>query len=105
MQPRLSDAVDTLSDQLNTDPAKKPAPRKQFSQLLLAEDVLKNNIGDQASEDDKRKARAEEELVIGKLSVPDPIDIKSDTWTPKSVPDPIDIRSVPDPIDVKGQQK
>lgn len=98
------DAVDTLSDQLTSDP-KKPAPRKQFGQLLLAEDVLKNNVGDQASDEAKRNARAEEERMIGKLSVPDPIDIKSDTWTPKSVPDPIDLQSVPDPIDVKGQSK
>jgi hypothetical protein len=98
------DAVDTLSDQLTTDP-KKSAPRKQFSQLLLAEDVLKNNVGEQATDDEKRKARAEEERMIGKLSVPDPIDIKSDSWTPKSVPDPIDLQSVPDPIDVKGQRK
>jgi hypothetical protein len=98
------DAVGTLTEQLTTDP-KKPAPRKQFSQLLLAEDVLKNNVGDQASDEQKRKARAEEERVLGKLSVPDPIDVQSDSWTPKSVPDPIDVQGVPDPIDLQGKQK
>ena len=86
------DAVQSLADQLATpESAKKPAPREQFSQMLQAEDVLKSEIADTAPESQKSKARAEEEKVIGKLSVPDPIDLQSDKWEPKSVPDPIDL--------------
>lgn len=86
------DAVQSLADQLATpETAKKPAPREQFSQMLQAEDVLKSDIADTAPEAQKSKARAEEEKVIGKLSVPDPIDLQSDKWELKSVPDPIDL--------------
>jgi hypothetical protein len=86
------DAVQSLADQLATpENAKKPAPREQFSQMLQAEDVLKSDVADTAPEAQKSKARAEEEKVIGKLSVPDPIDLQSDKWEPKSVPDPIDL--------------
>jgi hypothetical protein len=87
------DAVQSLAEQLSTPAAaKKPAPRKQFSQLLLAEDVLRSDVSETAAEDVKRAARAEEDKVIGKLSVPDPIDIRSDQWELKSVPDPIDLK-------------
>jgi hypothetical protein len=60
--------------------------------LLQAEDVLRSDVSDTANDEVKAKARAEEEKVIGKLSVPDPIDLKSDKWEPKSVPDPIDLK-------------
>jgi hypothetical protein len=86
------DAVQSLADQLATpENAKKSAPREQFTQMLQAEDVLKSDIADTAPESQKSKARAEEEKVIGKLSVPDPIDLQSDKWELKSVPDPIDL--------------
>src|SRR3954471_10669626 len=41
------DAVQSLAEQLSTPAeAKKPAPRKQFSHLLLAEDVLRSDVSD-----------------------------------------------------------
>jgi hypothetical protein len=86
------DAVQSLADQLGTEAAAKSPPRQQFSQLLQAEDVLRSDVSDTANDEVKAKARAEEEKVIGKLSVPDPIDLKSDKWEPKSVPDPIDLK-------------
>jgi hypothetical protein len=96
------DAVESLADQLaDNAAAARPAPRKQFSQMLQAEDVLKSDVSDNAPDDVRAKARAEEDKVINRLSVPDPIDLQSDTWEAKSVPDPIDLQSVPDPIDLK----
>jgi hypothetical protein len=86
------DAVQSLADQLGAEAAAKSPPRQQFSQLLQAEDVLRSDVSDTANDEVKAKARAEEEKVIGKLSVPDPIDLKSDKWEPKSVPDPIDLK-------------
>jgi hypothetical protein len=86
------DAVGSLAEQLATpETAKRSAPREQFSQMLQAEDVLKSEIASNAPESVQAKARAEEEKVIGKLAVPDPIDLQSDKWEQKSVPDPIDL--------------
>jgi hypothetical protein len=86
------DAVQSLADQLATpETAKKSAPREQFSQMLQAEDVLKSEIANNAPDATQAKARAEEEKVIGKLAVPDPIDLQSDKWELKAVPDPIDL--------------
>jgi hypothetical protein len=89
------DAVDSLAASVNGDPRKVEAPRKTFGQMLSAEEVLRSEIGDNAPEADKAKARAVEDDVLKKLSVPDPIDLQSakDNWVPKSVPDPIDLNS------------
>ena len=87
----LAAAVQSLADQLGTEAAAKNPPRQQFSQLLQAEDVLRSDVSDTANDQVKAKARAEEEKVISQLSVPDPIDLKSDKWEPKAVPDPIDL--------------
>jgi hypothetical protein len=96
------DAVESLADQLGDRAgAKRPAPREQFGQMLRAEEVLQSDVADNAPADERAKARAEEEKVIHRLSVPDPIDLQSDTWEARSVPDPIDLQSVPDPIDLK----
>ena len=89
------DAVQSLASQLSSD-AKNPAPRRQFTELLQAEEVLRSDVADTATEEQKKKARREEETVFQKLSVPDPIDLKSDKWEAK-----LGAQSVPDPIDLK----
>jgi hypothetical protein len=89
------DAVDSLAKDLGAE-AKSLAPRKQFTELLQAEEVLRSQVAETANEDQKKKARVEEERVFSKLSVPDPIDLKSDKWEFK-----FGAQAVPDPIDVK----
>jgi hypothetical protein len=90
------DAVQSLAGQLSGEAAKVGGARKQFAQLLQAEEVLRSEVADGATEDQKKNARKEEEHVFQKLSVPDPIDLKSDKWEPhfgaQSVPDPIDLK-------------
>jgi hypothetical protein len=97
------DAVDSLASRLSTDEVKRPAVRKQFSQLLEAEEVLRSTVGATASEENKRKARAEEDKVMQRLSVPDPIDLQSDRWDAETS-DGGDPFSVPDPIDLQGKK-
>jgi len=89
------DAVDSLAKDLGAE-ARTLGPRKQFTELLQAEEVLRSEVAETASDEQKKKARGEEERVFSKLSVPDPIDLKSDKWEFKfgqqSVPDPIDLK-------------
>lgn len=89
------DAVDSLAKDLGAE-AKTLAPRKQFTELLQAEEVLRSEVAGTATDAQKRKARGEEERVFSKLSVPDPIDLLSDKWEFK-----FGAQSVPDPLDLK----
>ncbi len=89
------DAVDSLAKDL-AGPTRSLAPRKQFTELLQAEEVLRSEVAETATDEQKKKARGEEERVFNKLSVPDPIDLKSDKWEFK-----FGAQSVPDPIDLK----
>lgn len=84
------DAVSSLANELGAKSA-SPAPRKQFEQMLAVEEVLRSEVSTSASDEQKKASRAEEEKVFSQLSVPDPIDIKSDEWKPLAVKDPVEI--------------
>jgi hypothetical protein len=89
------DAVGALAASVNGEPKRAEAPRKALGQMLSAEEVLRSAVADDAPEANRSKARAVEDDVLKRLSVPDPIDLQSakDHWVPKSVPDPIDLNS------------
>ncbi len=70
------DAVQTLCTDLRGD----PNANKQLKSLLASEEVLRTQVAESAPQVEKDKAQAEEKKVFEKLSVPDPVDLQSDTW-------------------------